>query len=185
MNDQFFRLNFSRHSVGPKHQTIPAPDVGALRLAVSAACHVPSHTEKLPFRWVEIVSRSRLADLFESALPADADEAAHAKARSKAAKSPLCMALIATDTDTHADERARDEALLTAGASLMNFLTALHAQGFVAKTVSAKDFSAPDGLYDPQTEKLLCFVLAGSPDTPINYADIGQGNDEYQPLTRW
>lgn len=44
---------------------------------------------------------------------------------------------------------------------------------------------APDGLYDPTCERLLCFVLVGTPDTPVNYQDIGMGNDERQPLSRW
>ena len=74
---------------------------------------------------------------------------------------------------------------MTAGASLMNFLAGLHAQGFAAKAVSAKDFPAPDGLYDPTCERLLCFVLVGTPDTPVNYQYIGMGNDERQPLSRW
>jgi nitroreductase len=185
MNDTFFKLIFSRHSMGPKHQTIPAPDVGALRLAVSASCHVPCHGPVLPFRWVEVADRGRLANLFEQALPPDADDAARAKARSKAAKSPLCMALIETGRSADLSERAEAERLITVGAALMNFLAALHAQGFVAKTVSAKDFASPDGLYDPANEKLLAFVLAGTPDTPIDYSDIGMGNDEALPLTRW
>lgn len=185
MDESFFRLVFSRHSLGPKHQRIPAPDVGALRLAVSAACHVPCHGETLPLRWVEIASRERLASLFESALPADADEAARSKARSKALKGPMLLALIETDTEREMSERERDERKLTCGASLMNLLLGLHAQGYAAKTVSAKDFEAPDGLYDPANENLLCFVLVGTPDTPVDYNDIGQGNDEHLPVSRW
>lgn len=185
MDESFFRLVFSRHSLGPKHQTIPAPDVGALRLAVSAACHVPCHGEDLPFRWAEVASRERLASLFESALPADADESARAKARSKALKGPMLLALIETDISPERSERDETERKLTAGASLMNLLLGLHAQGFAAKTVSAKDFEAPDGLYDPAGEAILCFVLVGTPDKPVDYNDIGQGNDEHLPLVRW
>lgn len=185
MNESFFRMILSRHSLGAKHLTIPAPDVGALRLAVTAALRVPCHDEVLPFRWVEVASRDRLADLFESVLPADADEETRAKARGKAHKAPLCMALIGIDMTDQGRDRASDEKLLSAGASLMNFLGAMHAQGFAAKTVSGKDFPAPDGLYDPSYERLLAFVLVGTPDTPINYRDIGQGNDERQPLSRW
>ncbi|MFR6358525.1 MAG: hypothetical protein ACLUNV_02100 [Sutterella wadsworthensis] len=96
MNESFFKMILSRHSLGAKHLVIPAPDVGALRLAVTAACRVPCHQETLPFRWVEISSRDRLADLFESVLPADADEEMRAKARGKALKAPMCMALVGT-----------------------------------------------------------------------------------------
>lgn len=183
MNESFFRMILSRHSLGAKHLTIPAPDVGALRLAVTAALRVPCHGETLPLRWVEVASRDRLADLFESVLPPDADADAREKARSKAYKAPMCMALVGIGLGS--EGRDRDEKLMTAGASLMNFLGALHAQGFAAKTVSAKNFPAPDGLYDPSFETLLAFVLVGTPDTPVNYRDIGMGNDERQPLSRW
>ena len=159
VNDSFFKMILSRHSLGAKHLAIPAPDVGALRL--------------------------RLADLFESVLPPEADKQMRDKARSKALKAPMCMALVGTGLSPDAHDRDADERLMTAGASLMNFLAALHAQGFAAKTVSAKDFPAPDGLYDPTSERLLCFVLVGTPDAPLNYQDIGMGNDERQPLSRW
>lgn len=185
VNDSFFKMILSRHSLGAKHLAIPAPDVGALRLAVTAACRVPCHQEALPLRWVEISSRERLADLFESVLPPEADKQMRDKARSKALKAPMCMALVGTGLTPDARDRDADERLMTAGASLMNFLAALHAQGFAAKTVSAKDFPAPDGLYDPTSERLLCFVLVGTPDAPLNYQDIGMGNDERQPLSRW
>lgn len=143
VNESFFKMILSRHSLGAKHLVIPAPDVGALRLAVTAACRVPCHQETLPFRWVEISSRDRLADLFESVLPADADEEMRAKARGKALKAPMCMALVGTGLSPDSQDRDADERLMTAGASLMNFLAGLHAQGFAAKAVSAKDFPAP------------------------------------------
>lgn len=50
VNESFFKMILSRHSLGAKHLVIPAPDVGALRLAVTAACRVPCHQETLPFR---------------------------------------------------------------------------------------------------------------------------------------
>ena len=34
VNESFFKMILSRHSLGAKHLVIPAPDVGALRLAV-------------------------------------------------------------------------------------------------------------------------------------------------------
>ena len=42
-----------------------------------------------------------------------------------------------------------------------------------------------DILVSSNLERLLCFVLVGTPDTPVNYQDIGMGNDERQPLSRW
>ncbi len=184
MNDQFFRLILSRRPVEPEEQMIPAPDVGAVRLATIAACHVPTDMEKLPFRWVEVVSRDRLAGVFESALPAEATEEERQAARARAKQSPACMALIGP-RNTPEDGRTYDEALMMAGASLMNFLGALHAQGFVAKTIPGEDFPAPDGLYNPSYEKLLSLIFIGTPTKPLDYYNIGMGNDERQPLTRW
>lgn len=181
----FYKLVLSRHSIGPKHQTIPAPDVGSLRLAVSLACHVPNHEEKLPFRFVEITSREKLADLFESNLEENCTDEQRERARSKALKGPMCIALIETNRGESDLENIGVERLMSAGAGLMNFLTALHALGFAAKTVSGRNFVAPDNLYDPSHERLLAFVLVGTPDAPINYNNIGQGNDEHLPLTRW
>lgn len=184
MNDQFFRLILSRRPVDPENQMIPAPDVGAIRLATIAACHVPTEAEKLPFRWIEVVSRDRLAAVFESSLPENSTEEERQGARAQAIRSPACMALVGPRTSPE-DGRLHDEALMLAGASLMNFLSALHAQGFVAKTIPGRDFPAPDGLYDPSFEKLLTLVFIGTPTQPLDYYDIGMGNDERQPLTRW
>ncbi len=42
-NINFVQLALSRHSVGARHQTLPAPDVADLRLAVSTALRAPNH----------------------------------------------------------------------------------------------------------------------------------------------
>ena len=171
--------------VYPDHMTKKFADLLKEKNLRHIRLHDLRHSCASTFRWVEISSRDRLADLFESVLPADADEEMRAKARGKALKAPMCMALVGTGLSPDSQDREADERLMTAGASLMNFLAGLHAQGFAAKAVSAKDFPAPDGLYDPTCERLLCFVLVGTPDTPVNYQDIGMGNDERQPLSRW
>lgn len=184
-NINFVQLALSRHSVGARHQTLPAPDVADLRLAVSTALRAPNHEKKLPLRFVEIVSQEKLADLFESTLPADADDSVRAKTREKATKSPMCVALVQTDIHDDISPMFKEERLITAGAALMNFLNALHAMGYVAKTVSPRDFAAPNGLYDPDNERLLAFVLIGTCDQPLDYNNIDQGTDEHLPLSRW
>lgn len=184
-NVNFIQLALSRHSVGARHQTLPAPDVASLRLAVSTALRAPNHEKKLPLRFVEIVSREKLADLFESTLPEDADESVRAKTREKGTKGPMCVAMVLTDIHDDISPMFREERLITAGAALMNFLNALHAQGFVAKTVSPRPFPAPNGLYDPDNERLIAFVMIGSPEAPLTYQDIDQGHDEHLPLSQW
>lgn len=169
----FSDLIFSRVSTGPKHQQAPAPDERTLELAARAAQAAPCHADKagdgspaepFPVRFALIESRERLADLFEAALPPDADEAARAKARGKALKGPGCIAVIGRRPKEGSAQRLAAERLMTAGAALMNFLNVLHAAGFAAKTVSAKDFADPARLYDPAEETLLAFILCGTPD---------------------
>lgn len=181
----FVQLALSRHSVGARHQILPAPDVASLRLAVSTAMRAPNHEKKLPLRFVEIVSREKLADLFESTLPADAEESVRIKTREKGTKGPMCVALIQTDLHDDISPLFREERLITAGCALMNFLNALHAQGFVAKTVSPRPFTAPNGLYDPENERVIAFIIIGSPETSLTYEDIDQGHDEHLPLSQW
>ena len=168
----FVQLALSRHSVGARHQILPAPDVASLRLAVSTAMRAPNHEKKLP-------------DLFESTLPADAEESVRIKTREKGTKGPMCVALIQTDLHDDISPLFREERLITAGCALMNFLNALHAQGFVAKTVSPRPFTAPNGLYDPENDRVIAFIIIGSPETPLSYEDIDQGHDEHLPLSQW
>ncbi len=185
-NANFIQIALTRHSVGARHQTIPAPDVADLRLAVSTALRAPNHEKKLPLRFVEIQSRERLADLFESTLPADADEGVRAKTREKATKGPMCVAMVLTDIHDDISPMFQEERLITAGGALMNFLNALHAMGYVAKTVSPRPFAAPDGLYDPENERLIAFVLIGSPEAPLSYEVPAQlEQDTPLPLSRW
>ena len=181
----FVQIALSRHSTGGRHQRIPAPDVAELRLAVSTALRAPNHEKKLPFRFVEIKSRDKLADLFESTLPADADEAVREKTRSKAHMGPMCVAMVLTDINDDISPMFKEERLLTTGAGMMNFQNALHSMCYVSKVVSPRSFEAPDGLYDPLNERLICFILIGSPEEPIDYSKTPIGEDTPLPLTQW
>lgn len=153
----------ARTSLGPKHQEAPGPDEETLTLCGRAAMRAPSHDKKFPVRLVSIVSRERLAALFLSRLPADADDEARAKAADKARKGAGLLALVMEKTNREEDERGALERAVTAGAALQNVLTVLQARGFAAKTVSATSFDDPDGLYDPAAETLVCFILCGTP----------------------
>ncbi len=162
-NSEFIRLLASRRSQGPKMQRAPAPDGEALRAAALAALAAPRHGERAPARFVRIVSRERLADAFEAALPADADAEARAHARSKALKGECLIAVVGLKPGE--DAREAMELRLAQGGALANFLNALFAAGFAAKTVSARSLEA-EGLLDPAREELLCFILCGTPVAP-------------------
>ena len=132
----------TRASIGPKYLTGPAPDREEWQAILRFLENAPCHDDAYPFRVVICDARE--------------------KAVKKAKKGPGCLALILRETKD-APRRDRDERLLSAGAALMRLLDALHLAGYAAKTVSGKDFRRPDGLYDPETETLLCFVLCGRP----------------------
>ncbi len=152
----------TRASLGPKYLTGPAPDREEWKAILRFLENAPCHDDAYPFRVVICEDREALGKVFLAELPEDADEAACEKAVKKAKKGPGCLALILRETKD-APRRDRDERLLSAGAALMRLLDALHLAGYAAKTVSGKDFRSPDGLYNPETETLLCFVLCGRP----------------------
>lgn len=181
----FVQLALSRHSVGARHQILPAPDVASLRLAVSTAMRAPNHEKnflcalsKLSLVKSLQISLNPRCQLMQKNLSA-------LKTREKGTKGPMCVALIQTDLHDDISPLFREERLITAGCALMNFLNALHAQGFVAKTVSPRPFTAPNGLYDPENERVIAFIIIGSPETPLTYEDIDQGHDEHLPLSQW
>lgn len=153
----------ARRSVGPKHLTAPGPDSKTLELAAAAARTAPCHSTDFPVRFAVIENRERLAELFCANLAADADEEARAKARGKAMKAPMQIAVFVRRSGAD-DERARLERFTTAGAALMNFLHVLEGAGFAAKTVSGRCFKDPQDLYNPETEYLLAFLMCGTPD---------------------
>lgn len=160
----------TRASIGPKYLTGPAPDREEWQAILRFLENTPCHDDAYPFRIVICEDREALGEIFLSELPEDADDAAREKAVKKAKKGPGCLALILRETKA-ATRRDRDERLLSAGAALMRLLDALHLAGFAAKTVSGKDFRLPGGLYDPETETLLCFVLCGRPAPEAKTSD--------------
>ena len=155
----FVQTIAGRRSLGPKLQTREAPSAETLERAALAARSAPCHAEDFPCRLVSVASREKLANLFEAALPADANDAQREKARSKALKGAACIAVIAPAPTGNAVVDM--ENLMTAGGALTNFLNVLWAEGVAAKTVSGRRLADPQGLYNPETERLLCFVLCG------------------------
>lgn len=151
----------TRASVGPKYLTAPGPDRKTVENFAAFLSGAPCHDDTFPVRLVVVENREALGRAFVSALPADATEEERKKALRKAEKGPVCFALILEESPDVL-RRARDEKLLSAGAVLMRLLDAVHAAGFAAKTVSAKDLPDPQGLYDPTRETLLAFVLCGT-----------------------
>lgn len=178
----------ARESLGPKHQEAPGPDEETLTLCGRAAMRAPSHAKDFSVRLVSIKSRDRLAALYVARLPEDADDESKAKAADKAKKGAGLLALIMKKPAADADPREALEQAVTAGAALQSVLTVLQARGFAAKTVSACDFAEPDGLYDPEAETIVCFILCGTPKKALAKSpdpDLFKGKAKRGVLTLW
>ena len=65
--DEFAQTISERRSVGPKQQTHNAPSDDVFVRAARAARSAPSHNPFFPCRFVKVVSREKLADVFEFA----------------------------------------------------------------------------------------------------------------------
>lgn len=165
-NSDFLNILQSRRSQGPKMQKAPAPSEEVLEAAALAARAAPSHNPAFPVRFVVADSREKLADIFEAALGPDADQAMRERARSKALKGECAILVIGPKPSHDTPARMDRENLMTAGGALTNFLNVLWAEGFAAKTVTSREITDPQGLFDPETERLLCFILCGTQAAP-------------------
>lgn len=161
--DEFAQTIAERRSVGPKQQTHNAPSDDVFVRAARAARSAPSHNPFFPCRFVKVVSREKLADVFESALPPEADQVLRDRARSKALKGAACIVIIGPKPTPDTPVIMDMENLMTAGGALTNFLNVLWAEGVAAKTLTSREIKDPQGLFDPKTERLLGFILCGLP----------------------
>ena len=160
----FWETLLSRSSIGPKHQRgdTVLSDAARKRL-IALTAGAPAHGPRRA-RLAEIRDREALACVLAGGPEAFVKPDAWQKAREKAGKGALCWMLVLQE-EPNESKRNRDEALVAAGAMLMRLLDGLHALGLAAKTVSAKDFVEGAGLFDPERETVLAFVLAGEPQT--------------------
>ncbi|MFY9461502.1 MAG: nitroreductase [Aquabacterium commune] len=156
-----------RYSVGPKYLTEPAPDLTALRKAVAVALRAPDHRSLRPFRFcvVPTSARPRLAELFAGNAARrghGADEVE--RARERAWNGPALIALIGR-VGPNSQDVPESEQWVCLGAGLMNFLNALHLQGFGAKVLSGE--SVRDefvrAAFCTAGETLVAWIVAGTP----------------------
>lgn len=156
-----------RHSIGPKHLSLPAPNADELAQAAALASRAPDHLQLRPFRFVRVADgqRDALAALFErAARHRGLDDAATVAARQRAHNGPALVALLVRVQQGLADAPEHEQ-WLAAGAALMNFINALHLQGFGAKVLSGasiRDAELQSAFCDPG-EHLVAWITAGTP----------------------
>lgn len=186
MSDALLESLKSRRSLKPKYLTTPAPTIEEIREMASAAIHVPDHGRLRPYRFVVIEddSRAHLADLFEAAARnrgADNEEAA--RTRSKALKGPVLIAFIVSPNTT--SDVLLFEQLLTAGAALGQFMTALHAKGFGGIVLSGDFLTDADlqaAFCDKPTDRIVAWITVG---TPAPDAKLEASGTEEAPISSW
>lgn len=156
-----------RHSVGPKHLMLPAPDDWALQQAARLALRAPDHGHLRPFRFVQVAAaqRAELASLFAR----DAARRGHGadeveRARERAYNGPALVAVVG-HVRANVSDVPESEQWICIGAGLMNFLNALHLMGFGAKVLSGasvRDEALRDA-FCGHGETLVAWVVAGTP----------------------
>jgi nitroreductase len=158
----------SRRSIPAQCLTGPGPDEAQLNAALEVAMRAPDHGRMQPwrFRLIRGAARARLADLLVASARArdPATPAAQLeKLRSRPQQVPLVIAVSARLRDN--PKVPEIEQLLSTGASVMNLLNALHAQGFGAILLTGPS------VYDPALamalgceagERLVGFVYVGT-----------------------
>lgn len=157
----------SRHSVGPRWLTEPAPSIRQLEYAVACALRAPDHGQLVPWRavLVEPAQRDALGELFvDFALAVGKRPEEVARERERAAKGPMLVAWIARITPGIA-EVPEHEQWLCAGGALTNFLNAMHLMGFAAKTLSGRKCRHPSvaRAFCASGEQLIAFICVGTP----------------------
>jgi nitroreductase len=158
----------NRRSIPAQCLTGPGPDAAQLSAALDAAVRAPDHGRMQPWRYrlVRGTARARFAELLvacartrDPAMPSGQLD----KLRSRPQQVPLVIVVSAQLRDN--PKVPEIEQLLSTGASVMNLLNALHAQGFGAILLTGPS------VYDPAVaaalgcetgERLLGFVYVGT-----------------------
>jgi nitroreductase len=158
----------SRHSVGPKHLGLPAPDDAQLRRAVAAALRAPDHGKLIPFRFVVVRNDGldRLAELFvDYGRRVGKTDQELLEERTRAVQAPVVIAVVAHIDTTH--EVPANEQWIAVGGALTNVLNALHFMGFGAKMLSGRRTQDPQiaAAFCRPGEQLVGWISAGSPKT--------------------
>lgn len=162
----------ARASTPPRLLGAPAPDDRALGLAVAAALRAPDHGGLRPWRFVAIAGEARAAfgDVIAESLLRRAPETPAERVeleRAKPLRAPLLVAAGAVLRPDHRIPLWEQQA--TAAAGVMNFLNALHAQGFGAIWLSSAalaDARVKRALGFAETDTLLGWIYAGTPAAP-------------------
>jgi nitroreductase len=158
----------SRASVPARQLAEPAPTEAALALAVAAALRAPDHGGLRPWRFVSVAGAAGerlgtvLADSLARREPSTPPERLELE-RAKPLRAPLVVVAGAALRHDYKIPVWEQEA--SAAAGVMNFLNALHAQGYGAIWLSSgalRDAAVKTALGFAPTDALLGMIYAGT-----------------------
>jgi nitroreductase len=160
----------TRRSVKPVELGAPGPTASEVETLLTVASRVPDHGKLWRFIVFEGEARRQAGDAIAAAFKAkypDASAEQMAFERDRLARAPLVIAVVSRAAP-HV-KIPEWEQVLSAGAAVMNLVTAAHALGFAANWITewyAYDRAALDGLGVKADEKIAGFVHIGRPTQP-------------------
>ena len=173
----------TRRSGKPRDMVAPGPDAAQLRTILSSAIRVPDHGKLAPWRFVVVRRDQRvaLAKVIVDAYLAEKPDAGRLEIDAMEQFAHQAPALVvALSAPVSQSKIPIWEQQLSAGAAIMNLLTAAHALGFVGGWLTGwpsynKTVRDAFGTGD---ERIAGFIFLGSPARPLeerprpDYADV-------------
>jgi len=188
MSDPLHFLNL-RQSIPARQLGAPAPDEEALMGMLRAACRVPDHGRRVPFRFIQIRGAARdvlgeaVAERGKRREPG-ANEAVYVKDRERFSRAPVVMTVVAV-LDPDDGRIPEQERILSAGCVCFALLQAAQALGYGANWLTGWP------AYDPEVAKLLGL---GEHERIVGFVHLGtpkqSASDRPRPdpgtlLTEW
>jgi len=188
ISDPLHFLNM-RQSIPARQLGEPAPDAETLLRMLGAACRVPDHGNRIPFRFIQIDGAERdtlgeaVAECGKRRQP-DADQVVYAKDLGRFSRAPLVIVVVAV-LDPEDARIPEQERILSAGCTCFALLQAAQALGYGANWVTgwpAYDLEIANVLGLDEHERIVGFVHIGTPK--LTLPDRARP-DPARLLTRW
>lgn len=141
----------TRRSGKARDMIAPGPDASTLSNILSLAARTPDHGKLFPWRFIIIEDRSAFAELLERALVAANPDARPIQIEAIRAPAFMAPALVALLYAPQISAKIPEwEQQISAGATAMNLLHAVHAHGFVGNWITGW------AAYDPVVRGAIC-----------------------------
>jgi nitroreductase len=173
----------TRRSGKPRDMVAPGPDAAQLRTILSSAIRVPDHGKLAPWRFVVVRhdQRAALAKVIVDAYLAEKPDAGRLEIDAMEQFAHQAPSLVvALSAPVSQSKIPIWEQQLSAGAAIMNLLTAAHALGFVGGWLTgwpSYNETVRDA-FGSVDERIAGFIFLGSPARPLeerprpDYADV-------------